>query len=146
MARRIRGGNEMEGDRLQPVISSLSVLHRLLGWTGWISLQFKGVFKSVLQHHSSKASILRHSASFIVQLSHPYMITGKTIALTRWTFVGKIMSLLFNKLSRLVIVFLPRSKHLLISWLCHLMQRGDSLEKTLMLGLFFFPGEMENCC
>ena len=69
-----------------------------------------------LQHHSSKASILQHSAFFTVQLSHPYMITGKTIALTRWTFVGKVMSLLFNMLSSLVITFLPRSKHLLISW------------------------------
>ena len=73
--------------------------------------------KSLLQHHSSKASILQRSASFMVQLSHPYMTTGKTIALTRWTFVGKIMSLLFNMLSRLVITFLPRSKRLLISWL-----------------------------
>ena len=71
--------------------------------------------KSLFQHHSSKASILQHSAFFIVQLSHPYMTTGKTIALTRWTFVGKVMSLLFNMLSRLVIAFLPRSKHLLIS-------------------------------
>ena len=73
--------------------------------------------KSLLQHHSSKASILQHSAFFIVQLSHPYTTTGKTIALTRWTFVGKVMSLLFNMLCRLVITFLPRSKHLLISWL-----------------------------
>ena len=73
--------------------------------------------KSLLQHHSSKASILWHSAFFRVQLSRPYMIIGKTIALTRWTFVGKVMSLLFNMLSRLVITFLPRSKHLLISWL-----------------------------
>ena len=73
--------------------------------------------KSLLQHHSSKASILRCSAFFIVQLSHPYMTTGKTIALTRQTFVGKVMSLLFYMLSRLVITFLPRSKHLLISWL-----------------------------
>ena len=81
-----------------------------LGWTGWISLQSKGL----LQHHSSKASILRHSAFFIVQLSHPYTTTGKTIALTRWTFVGKVMSLLFNMLSRLVVTFLPRSKHFLI--------------------------------
>ena len=85
-------------------------------WTGWISLQSKGL-KSLLQHHSSKASILRHSAFFTVQLSHPYMTTGKTIALTRRTFVGKIMFLLFNMLSRLVITFLPRSKCLLISWL-----------------------------
>ena len=73
--------------------------------------------KSLLQHHSSKASVLQHSAFFIAQLSYPYMITGKTIALTRWTFVGKVMSLLFNMLSRLVITFLPRSKRLLISWL-----------------------------
>ena len=73
--------------------------------------------KSLLQHHSSKASILRCSAFFIVQLSHPYMSTGKTIALTRWTFVGKVMSLLFNMLSRLVITFIPKSKRLLISWL-----------------------------
>ena len=77
----------------------------------------QGTLKSLLQHHSSKASILQHSAFFIVQLSHPYMTTGKTIALTRWTFVGKVMSLLFNMLSRLVITFLPRSKCLLISWL-----------------------------
>ena len=77
----------------------------------------QGTLKSLLQHHSSKASILRHSAFFIVQLSHPYMTTGKTIALTRQTFVGKAMSLLFNMLSWMVITFLPRSKHLLISWL-----------------------------
>ena len=73
--------------------------------------------KSLLQHHSSKATILQRSAFFMVQLSHPYMTTGKTIALTRWTFAGKVMSLLFNMLSRLVIAFLPRSKCLLISWL-----------------------------
>ena len=79
-------------------------------------LAFQGTLKSRLQHHSSKASILQRSA-FTVQLSHPYMTTGKTIALTRWTFVGKVMSLLFNMLSRFVITFLPRSKHLLISWL-----------------------------
>ena len=88
------------------------------GWTGWLSfVGVQGTLKSLLQHHSSKASILWHSAFFIVQLSHPYMTTGKTIALARWTFVGKVMSLLFNMLSRLVIAFLPRSKHLLISWL-----------------------------
>ena len=80
-----------------------------LGWTGWISLQSKGL-KSLLQHHSSKASILLCSPFFIVQLSHPYMTTGKTIALTRRTFVGKVMSLLLNMVSRLVITFLPRSK------------------------------------
>ena len=78
-------------------------------------LAVQGTLKSLLQHHSSKASILRHSAFFIVQLSHQYMITGRTIALTRQTFVGKVMSLLFNMLSRLVITFLPRSNHLLIS-------------------------------
>ena len=84
----------------------------------WLELlAVQGTLKSLLQHHSSKASILRHSALFIVQLSHTYMTTGKTIALTRWTFVGKEMSLLFNMLSMLVIAFLPRSKCLLISWL-----------------------------
>ena len=77
----------------------------------------QGTLKSLLQHHTSKASILQCSAFFIVQLSHPYTTTGKTIALTRWTFAGKVMSLLFNMLSRLVITFLPRSKCLLILWL-----------------------------
>ena len=80
-------------------------------------LVVQGNLKSLLQHHSSKASVLPHSAFFTVQLSHPYMTTGKTIALTRQTFVGKVMSLFFNMLSRLIITFLPRSKHLLISWL-----------------------------
>ena len=80
-------------------------------------LAVQGTLKSLLQYHSSKASILWHSAFFMVQLSHPYTTTGKTIALTRWTFVGKVMSLLLNILSRLVIAFLPRSKHLLFSWL-----------------------------
>ena len=84
----------------------------------WLDLSaVQRTLKSLLQHHSSKASILWHSASFIVQLSHPYMTIGKTIALTRQAFVGKVMSLLFNKLSRLLIAFLPRRKHLLISWL-----------------------------
>ena len=86
-----------------------------MDWLDLLTVQ--GTLKSLLQHHSSKASILQHSAFFIVQLSHPYMTTGKTIVLTRWAFVGKIMSLLFNMLSRLVITFLPRSKRLLISWL-----------------------------
>ena len=80
-------------------------------------LAVQGTLKSPLQHHSSKASILQHSAFFIVQLSHPYMTTGKTIALAGQTFVDKVMSLFFNMLSRLVITFLPRSKHLLVSWL-----------------------------
>ena len=86
-----------------------------MDWLDLLAVQ--GTLKSLLQHHSSKASILQYSAFFIVQLSHPYMTTGKTIALTRQTFVGKIMSLLLNMLSGLVITFLPRSKHLLISWL-----------------------------
>ena len=86
------------------------------GLTGWISLQSKGL-SSLLQHHSSKASIPQRSAFFIVQLSYPYMTTGKTVALTRWNLVGKVMPLLFNMVSRLVIAFLPRSKGLLISWL-----------------------------
>ena len=86
-----------------------------IDWFDLIAVQ--GTLKSLLQHHSSKASVLRRSTFFTVQLSHPYMTTGKTIALTRWTFVGKVMSLLFNLLSRLVITFLPRSKHLLILWL-----------------------------
>ena len=85
---------------------------------GWLDLLVvQGTLKSLHQHHSSKASVLQQSAFFTVQLSCPYMTSGKTIALTKWTFVGKAMSLLFNMLSRLVITFLPRSKHLLISWL-----------------------------
>ena len=84
----------------------------------WLDLlAVPGTLKSLIQHHSSKASVLQHSALFMVQLSHPYMTTGKTIALTRWTFVDKVMSLRFDMLSRLVITFLPRSKWLLISWL-----------------------------
>ena len=86
-----------------------------MDWLDLLSVQ--GTLKSLLQHHISKASVLRCSTFFMVQLSHPYMTTGKTIALTRWTFVGKVMSLLFSMLYRLVIAFLPRSKHLLISWL-----------------------------
>ena len=95
--------------------SSSRLISFMIDWLDLFAVQ--GTLKSLLQHHNSKASILRHSAFFIVQLSHPYMTTGKTIALTRWTFVGKVMSLLFNMLSRLVITFLPRSKHLLILWL-----------------------------
>ena len=86
-----------------------------MNWLDLLAVQ--GTLKGLLQYHSSKISILWHSAFFRVQLSHPYMTTGKTLALTRWTFVGKVTSLLFNMLSRLVIAFLPRSKHLLISWL-----------------------------
>ena len=86
-----------------------------MDWLDLLAVQ--GTLKSLLQHHISKPSILRHSAFFTVQLSPPYMTTGKTIALTRWIFVGKVMSLLLNMLSRLVLTFLPRSKRLLISWL-----------------------------
>ena len=86
-----------------------------MDWLDLLAVQ--GTLKSLLQHHNLKASILRRSAFFTVQLSHAYMTTGKTIALTRWTFVGKVMSLLFNMLSRLLIIFLPRSRRLLISWL-----------------------------
>ena len=86
-----------------------------MDWLDLLAVQ--GMLKSLLQHHSSKASILRCSAFFTVQLSHPYMTTGRTVGLTRWTFVGKVMSLLLNMLSKLVKTFLPRSKRLLISWL-----------------------------
>ena len=107
-------------------VSEFQLQHQSFQWTlrmisfrmDWLDLlAVQGTLKSLLQHHSSKASILQCSAFFIVQISHPYMTTGKTIALTRSTFVGKVMSLLFNMLSRLVITCLPRSKHLLISWL-----------------------------
>ena len=91
------------------------LIYFMMDWLDLLAVQ--GTLKSLLQHHSSKVSILPCLAFFIVQLSHPYMTTGKTIALTRWIFVGKVMSLLFNMLSRLVIAFLPRSKCLLISWL-----------------------------
>ena len=95
-------------------ISSSNDYSRLISFRmDWLDLlAFQGTLKSLLQHHSSKASVLQCSAFFTVQLSHPYMTTGKTMALTRWTFVGKVMSLLLNMLSRLVIAFLPRSKHL----------------------------------
>ena len=100
-------------------ISSFSECSRLISfridWSDLLAVQ--GTLKSLLQLHSLKASVLQCSAFFMVQLSHPCMTTGKTIALTRWTFVGKVMSLLFNMLVRLVIAFLPKSKHLLISWL-----------------------------
>ena len=86
-----------------------------MDWLDLLSVQ--GTLESLFQHHSSKASILQCSAFFMVQISHPYMTAGKTIALTRWTFVGKVMSLLFNMVLRMVMAFLSRSKHLLISWL-----------------------------
>ena len=100
-------------------ISPFNEYSRLISFrTGWFDLHaVQGILKSLLQHHSSKAPILRCSAFFIIQLSHPYMTTGKTIALTRRTFVDKVISLFFNMLSRLATTFLPRSRHLLISWL-----------------------------
>ena len=107
-----------------------------IDWLDLLAVQ--GTLKSLLQHHSSKASILWPSAFFIVQLSHPYMTTGKTTALTRRTFVGEVMSLLFNMLSRLVIAFLPRSKHLLISWLQ--LPSAVILEPKKIVSLFpLFP-------
>ena len=100
---------------ISPSNEYLGLISFRIHWLDLLAVQ--GTLKSLLQHHNSKASILLGSALFTVQLSHPYMTTGKTIALTRWIFVGKVMSLLFSMLSRLVITFLPRSKHLLISWL-----------------------------
>ena len=100
---------------ISPSNEHLGLISFSMDWLDLLAVQ--GTLKSLLQHHSSKASVLQRSAFFIVQLSHPYLTTGKTIALTRWTFVDKIMSLFFNMLSRLVMTFLPRNKHLLISWL-----------------------------
>ena len=100
---------------INPTNEYLGLLSFRNDWFDLLAVQ--GTLKSLLQHHSLKASILQHSAFFMVQLSHPSMTTGKTIALTRWTFVGKVISQVFNMLSRFVIAFLPRSKHLLISWL-----------------------------
>ena len=100
---------------ISPSNEHLGLISFRMDWLYLLAVQ--GTHKSLLQHHGSKASILQRSAFFAVQLSHPYMTTGKTIALTRWTFVGKVISLLFNMLSRLVISFLPRTKRLLISWL-----------------------------
>ena len=101
--------------KISPTNEHPGLISFRMNWLDLLAVQ--GTLKSLLQHHSSKTSILQHSAFFIVQRSHPYMTTGKTRALTRWTFVGKVMSLLLNMLSRLVITFLPRSKRLLISWL-----------------------------
>ena len=111
------GGQSIGVSASSSVLSMNIQVYFPLGWTGWISLQSKGLPRVFSNTNSSKASIFWHSAFFIIQISHPYMTTGKTIALTRWTFVGKEVCLLFNMLSRLVVDFLPRSKHLLISWL-----------------------------
>ena len=105
----------MLGFSISPSNEYSGLISFRMGWLDLLAVQ--GTLKSLLQHHSLKASILRCSAFFIVQLSYPYITTGKTIALTRWTFVGKVTSLLFNMLSRFVIAFLPKSKCLLISWL-----------------------------
>ena len=116
MSRFFASGGQSIGVSVSPSVLPVNIQDWFpLGWTGWISLQSKGL--SSLRHSSSKASVLRLSAFFIVQLSHPCMTTGKTIALTRQNFVGKVMYLLFNILSRVVMAFLPRSKHLLISGL-----------------------------
>ena len=110
------GGQSIEvSDSISPSNEHPGLISFTMDWLDLTAVQ--GTFKSLLQHHSSKASILWHSAFFTVKLSHPYMTTGKTIALTRWTFVGKVMSLLLNMLSRLVITFLPRRKRLVSSWL-----------------------------
>ena len=101
--------------RISPSNEYSGLISFRIDWLDLLTVQ--GTLKSLLQHHSSKALVFQHSAFFIVQLSHPYMTTGKTTALTRWTFVGNLMSLLFNMLSRFVTAFLPRSKHLQISWL-----------------------------
>ena len=108
-----------------------------LDWFDLLAVQ--GTLKSLLQHHSSKASILQFSAFFMVQLSYTYMTTGKAIALTIWTFVGKVMSLLFNTLYRFVIVFLPRSKHLLISWLQSQSTVTLEPKKIKSVTIFIFP-------
>ena len=123
--------------RISPSSEYSGLISFRMDWLDLLAVQ--GTLKSLLQHHSSKATILRYSAFFIVQLSHPYVTTGKTIALTRWTFVGKVMSLLLNMLSRLVITFLPRS--VLISWLqsascCMEKTNSDSMLKTAFLTCF----------
>ena len=109
-----------------------------IDWFDLLAIQ--GTLKSILQHHSSNASILQHSAFFMVQLSHSYMITGKTIVLTRWTFVGEVISLLFNMLPRFVITFLPRSKSLLISWLPTTIRSDFGAPQNKICHCFhFFP-------
>ena len=112
---------------ISPTKEHTGLISFRMDWLDFLAVQ--GTLKSLLQHHSSKVSILRHSAFFIVQLSHPYMATGKTIALTRWTIVGKVIALLFNMLSRLVITFLPRSKHLYFPGCNHHHQWFWSSEK-----------------
>ena len=109
------GGKSIGASAISPSSEYSGLISFTINWFDLFAVQ--GTLKSLLQHHSSKATILQHSAFFMVQLSHLYTTTGKTIALPSWTFVGKVMSLLFNMVSRFVIAFLARSKHLLISWL-----------------------------
>ena len=116
----------------------------IIDWFDLLAVQ--GTLKSLLQHHSSKASILRYSAFFTVQLSHPYMTTGKTTALTRWSFVGKVMSLLFNKLSKLVTAFLPRSKCFFLNFMAAVTICSESSRKTSILGLQKSPRELVKNC
>ena len=118
------------GFSISPSNEYLGLVSFRMDWLDLLAVQ--GTLKSLIQHHSSKASIFWLSAFFIVQLSHPYMTTGKTVALARWTFVGKVMSLLFNMLSGLVIAFIPRSKHLLASWL-----QSPSYKFSLCFWLFY---------
>ena len=115
MSQFFTSGDPCVGFSINPSSENSGLISFRNDWLDLLAVQ--RTLKSLLQHHSSKASIFRRSAFFTIQLSHPYMTTGKTIALTRRTLVGKVMSLLLNMLSRLVITFLPRSKHLLISWL-----------------------------
>ena len=115
MSQLFPSGGQSFSFHISPSSEHSGLISFRMDWLDLLAVQ--GTLKCLLQHHSSKASIFWSSAFFIVQLSHPYMTTGKTTALTRWNFVGKVMSLLFNMLSRLVITFLPRSKHLLISCL-----------------------------
>ena len=118
MSQLFTSGSQSIGVSAFPLVLPMDIQEKISFRMDWLDLlAVQGTLKSLLQHHSSKASILWHSAFFMVQLSHPHMTPQKAIALTRWTFVGKVMSLLFNMLSRLVIAFLPRRKHLLISWL-----------------------------
>ena len=125
------------------IIPSKEILGLISFRTDWLDLLVvQGTLKSLLQHHSSKASILRCSAFFTVQLSRPYMTTGKAIALTRWTLVGKIMSLLLNMLSRLVITFLPRSKRLSISWL-HVTKFCPMTQRDIGIKDLYFAGCLE---
>ena len=127
--------------RISPSNEHPGLISFRMDWLDLLAVQ--GTLKSLLQHHRSKASIFQRSAFFTVQLSHPYMTTGKTIALTRWTLVGKVMSLLFNVLSRLVITFLPRSKRLLISWL---QSPSAVIQTTTLSRELSFPFHRSGSC